>query len=187
MVRFILMIFILFASVKTYSQVIVSADSLCRHGYLDKQHSFRHITVENRTAQVALCWFTKDTIPPDKDPIYCYFMAPKGDFSLYNMITEHGSTLFIENIDRFPKLFDTFYKVIEPFSSFNIYVLADNALGNRGCDSLVQTIFIKDIRQAFNSTLLESLRRLSYKPDGIDLLDPTYLWVVSIQPDDKSP
>ena len=110
---------------------------------------------------------SKDTTQNTKNQFYNYFIVPKGDFSLYNIITEYGSTLEIENIKQFPKLFETFYKVIEPFSRFSIYVLTDDFLGNWEYYNIIQTILLKDVEEYFDKTMIKSLRGLSFSPNEI--------------------
>lgn len=165
--RLIIITIMFLTCVTMYSQVTVVPDSIFQYRFLTKLYSFRHIAVKNQTDQLAICWLAKDTIQKNEDQFCHYFMMPKGDFSLYGIITEYGSTLEIENVKQFPKLYETFYKVIEPFSTFDIYFLTDDLMKKVECNNMVQTVLLNEVEKYFNKTMIKPLYRLSYTPNDI--------------------
>ena len=95
-------------------------------------------------------------------------MYHAGDFSLYNIINESGSTLIVNDTIPFSAIFSTFYKLINPGSSFKIY-LFDNPKSSlyNNIKDIIKVVTAKEIKKYVHQSDLEALKTLSYKSDYI--------------------
>jgi hypothetical protein len=140
------------------------------------EHGLIQWNVYNDANERMLLWFEEDTVIqklPVWGKIRNHFFVHRGDFSLYDIINEYGSTLFGFRHDLFR--FDTFYKIIEPQKSFTIHVACDDNDMIKSLRRMIVTVTPAQIDvERFKIFKHPNLELPSFKPDTL-VIDGQYL------------
>ena len=125
---FFLASFCTIACCQAESNIVINEEKtfVCQSDTLFYDCSFcKKITIENKdTANIAV-WLEKD-IPEDrKNNKFYFFFQAIGEFRLYQILCEYGSTLIIDDPETFPCPYTTFFKVLRPKEQFVFYIIGD--------------------------------------------------------------
>lgn len=125
---FFLASFCTIACCQAESNIVINEEKtfVCQSDSASYNCSFcKKITIENKdTANVAV-WLEKDIPKNRKNDKFYFFFRNIGDFRLYQILWEYGSTLTIEDIETFPCPYSTFFKVLRPKEQFVFYIIGD--------------------------------------------------------------
>lgn len=125
---FFLASFCTIACCQAESNIMINEEKtfVCQSDSASYNCSFcKKITIENKdTANVAV-WLEKDIPENRKNDQFYFFFRNIGDFRLYQILWEYGSTLTIEDIETFPCPYSTFFKVLRPKEQFVFYIIGD--------------------------------------------------------------
>lgn len=151
-----------------YSQTItIDIDSSSIYQVENNEYITYCISVQNNSNEFAICWLDKNSSLKQTD-FYDYFIKKNGNFSLYNIINESGSTLIVNDEIPFSAIFSTFYKLIKPESSFKIYLFDNHKSSlHNNIKHIARVVMAKEIRKYVHQSDLEALNSLSYKSDYI--------------------
>jgi hypothetical protein len=157
---FLLKVFVIFSQDTT-----IHSDTLKKYYIGSKSCECYHFSVDNNTDDSSICWFTKDQKQNMVESFYEYFFKLKGSFSLYNIITEYGSTLFFDKDSPYI-IFETFYKILSPHSSFHVFVIKRDGqfLSNK---FNINILSAKSIKEKYKFENIDDFRMLSYNSDFI--------------------
>ena len=142
----------------------------CYEYYIgDTKFTNTSIIIKNNSSRDILFWLSDNSIPnmTIEEKIKDYFFQVKGDFSLYQMMTE--------NIASFPSaiLYVSFIKYLTPKESFSINIISKGIL-KKEQEMKIENVLVDRINvgeiDSFNNLIdSETLMNFSYKADYICL------------------
>lgn len=124
--------------------------------------------ISNNSDNDFLLWVERiDSLNQEQDSLK-YFKKKIGMFSIMNIINEYGSTLEIDNLETFPQLYTTFFKVISPHEKFHIYILYSNSINEDKIRNSIKLLQL-DYSNIFNSYNNDIFKSLSYRYNNLIL------------------
>lgn len=124
--------------------------------------------ISNNSDNDYLLWVERiDSLNQEQDSLK-YFKKKIGMFSIMNIINEYGSTLEIDNLETFPQLYTTFFKVINPHEKFHIYILYSNSINEAKIRNSIKLLQL-DYSNIFNSYNNDIFKSLSYRYNNLIL------------------
>lgn len=124
--------------------------------------------ISNNSDNDYLLWVERiDSLNQDQDSLK-YFKKKIGMFSIMNIINEYGSTLEIDNLETFPQLYTTLFKVISPHEKFHIYILYSNSINEDKIRNSIKLLQL-DYSNIFNSYNNDIFKSLSYRYNNLIL------------------
>ena len=134
---------------------------------LNQQNCIKY-EISNNSDNDYLLWVERiDSLNQHHDSLQ-YFKKRVGMFSIMNIINEYGSTLEIENLETFPQLYTTFFKVISPHEKFYIYILYSDSINEDKIRNSIKLLQL-DYTNIFNSNNNDIFKSLSYNHNNLIL------------------
>lgn len=174
--KIFVLLFIFWASIiSAFSQNIqMVADSTFKYSLGDKVISCTKMSIVNKSTDKLIIWLDFKKNDSQEANFKSYFFRRLGDFTLYNIIMEHGSTLTINAPKSFSEIFKTFYKILEPKECFDLLFIINEGKLQKShykytkClkGNLLKSISERELAK-LNITIDEAFKRLSFKPQYI--------------------
>ena len=152
-------------------EVSINKDSIVQYTIDNINFYLEKVSIENNSnTECILCWIdnceqTKD----NSNSLYKYLFKRIGNFSLYQIINEYGSTLSIDSVNTFSNIFSTFYTIIKPNSSFDIYIINKRESYISDIINSIKIASEDQLRTFFDPSDL-NFNALSYKKNYIVIL-----------------
>ena len=173
---YVLLIILFWANtISAFSQNIqMVSDSTFQYTLGGKVFLCTKMSIVNKSPDKCIIWLDSKKNDSQEANFKSYFFRRLGDFTLYNIIMEHGSTLTIHDPKGFSEIFKTFYKVLEPKECFDfLFIIKDGKSETVNqkytkClkGNLLNLISERELAK-LDITIDEAFKRLSFKPQYI--------------------